>query len=131
MSLYRTYSVGAWAYIELNCRKRVQQNRGLAPLLDHIDALGAQRPTFKAYTPTRLAEQIQVLLDERVPVFSFIYGIPPREVLDECRSRGIKTIGTATTPAEAHALQEAGVDVVVAARSGAKPFHPCRRGRQR
>jgi len=47
-------------------------------------------------------------------VFSFIYGIPPQEILEECRAKHIVTIGTATTPQEGAALQEAGVDAVVA-----------------
>jgi nitronate monooxygenase len=51
---------------------------------------------------------------QKVPVFSFIYGIPPKEILDECRAKGILTIGTATTPDEAVALQEANVDVIAA-----------------
>jgi nitronate monooxygenase len=55
-----------------------------------------------------------VLLDEKVPVFSFIYGIPPKEILDDCRRQSIRTIGTATTSDEALALQDAGVDAVVA-----------------
>src|SRR5206468_9822848 len=58
--------------------------------------------------------QARVLLDERVPVFSFIYGIPPREILEECRAKRIVTIGTATTPEESAALQDAGVDAIVA-----------------
>jgi nitronate monooxygenase len=55
-----------------------------------------------------------VLLDADVPAFSFIYGVPPREILDECRTKGILTIGTATTPDEAAVLQDAGVDAIVA-----------------
>jgi nitronate monooxygenase len=55
-----------------------------------------------------------VLLDANVPAFSFIFGIPAREILEECRAKGIVTIGTATTPEEGAALQEAGVDAVVA-----------------
>jgi len=55
-----------------------------------------------------------VLLDAKVPVFSFIYGIPPQEILDECRAKHIVTIGTATTREEGAALQEAGVDAIVA-----------------
>jgi nitronate monooxygenase len=55
-----------------------------------------------------------VLLDANVPVFSFIVGIPRREILEECRTKGIVTIGAATTPDEAAALQEAGVDAIVA-----------------
>ena len=45
-----------------------------------------------------------MLLDANVPAFSFIYGIPPKEILDEARKKGIVTLGTATTPDEAIAL---------------------------
>src|SRR5258708_22405434 len=38
----------------------------------------------------------------------------PKEVLDECRINRIVMIGTATTPEEGAALQEAGVDLIVA-----------------
>jgi nitronate monooxygenase len=86
----------------------------LAPLAVHLAALGAPRPTYKPYSPIRFEDQARVLLDAKVPVFSFIFGIPPREVLDECRTNRIVTIGTATTPEEGAALQEAGVDAIVA-----------------
>jgi nitronate monooxygenase len=89
-------------------------NRSLAPLATHIAALGAPRPTFKPYSPARFEDQARVLLDAKVPVFSFIFGIPPREVLEECRAKSIVTIGTATTPEEAAALEETGVDAIVA-----------------
>jgi nitronate monooxygenase len=89
-------------------------NRSLAPLTTHLAALGAPRPTFKPYSPARFEDQARVLLDAKVPVFSFIFGIPPREALEECRAKSIVTIGTATTPEEGAALQEAGVDAIVA-----------------
>src|SRR6266550_230647 len=89
-------------------------NRSLAPLAVHLAALGAPRPEYKPYPWIRFEDQARILLDERVPVFSFIYGIPPREILDECRNKRIVTIGTATTPDEASILQQAGVDAIVA-----------------
>jgi len=89
-------------------------NRSLAPLTTHLAALGARHPTFKPYSSARFEDQARVLLDARVPVFSFIFGIPPREILEECRAKSIVTIGTATTPEEGAALQEAGVDAIVA-----------------
>src|SRR5580704_11152276 len=89
-------------------------NRSLAPLAVHIAALGAPRPEYKPYPWIRFEDQARVLLDERVPVFSFIYGIPPQEILEECRAKHIVTIGTATTPDEGVALQDAGVDAIVA-----------------
>src|ERR1700730_18521750 len=89
-------------------------NRSLAPLAVHIAALGAPRPEYQPYSWIRFEDQARVLLDEKVPVFSFIYGIPPQEILEECRAKHIVTIGTATTPEEGAALQEAGVDAIVA-----------------
>jgi nitronate monooxygenase len=89
-------------------------NRSLAPLTPHLAALGVPRPTFKPYSPTRFEDQARVLLDAKVPAFSFIFGIPPKEVLDECRANRIVTFGTATTPEEGAALQEAGVDAIIA-----------------
>jgi nitronate monooxygenase len=89
-------------------------NSSLAPLAVHLAALGAPRPTYKPYSPIRFEDQARALLDAKVPVFSFIFGIPPKEVLDECRMNRIVTIGTATTPEEGAALQEAGVDAIVA-----------------
>jgi nitronate monooxygenase len=89
-------------------------NRSLAPLASHIAALGAPHPEYKPYSWMRFEDQARVLLDEKVPVFSFIFGIPPREILEECRAKHIVAIGTATTPEEGAALQEAGVDAVVA-----------------
>jgi nitronate monooxygenase len=89
-------------------------NRSLAPFAGHIAALGAPRPQYKPYSWMRFEDQARVLLDEKVPVFSFIFGIPPQEILDECRAKHIVTIGTATTPEEGAALLEAGVDAIVA-----------------
>jgi nitronate monooxygenase len=89
-------------------------NRSIAPFAAHLAALGAPLPTYKPYSPRRFEDQARVLLDANVSVFSFIVGIPPREILEECRMKGIVTIGTATTPDEAAALQETGVDAIVA-----------------
>jgi len=89
-------------------------NRSLAPLANHFAQLQVPRPQYQPYSPIRFEDQARILLEEKVPVFSFIFGIPPKEILDECRAKGIVTIGTATTPDEAVALQEARVDAIVA-----------------
>jgi nitronate monooxygenase len=87
----------------------------LPPIARQLSELGAPLPTYKPFSPAvRFEDQARALIDARVPVFSFIFGIPPKEVLEECRMKGIVTIGTATTPEEGAALQEAGVDAVVA-----------------
>jgi nitronate monooxygenase len=88
--------------------------RSLAHVAKHIEALGGKIPEYSPYISNRFEDQARVLLDAKVPVFSFIVGIPPKEILDECRTQGIVTIGTATTPAEAIALEQGGVNVIVA-----------------
>ena len=80
-------------------------NRSAAQLAPHLAVVGAARPAYKPYLPVRFEDQARVLLDANVPVFSFIYGIPPEEILEECRRRSITTVGAATTPDEAAALQ--------------------------
>src|SRR5580698_11479371 len=50
-------------------------HRSLAPLAKHIESVGGARPTYSAYEPIRFEDQAQVLLDEGISVFSFIYGI--------------------------------------------------------
>jgi nitronate monooxygenase len=57
-------------------------------------------------------------MDAAPAVLSVVYGVPSPEVMDRARDRGIRVVGTATTVAEAVALDEAGVDAIVA--SGAE-----------
>ena len=52
------------------------------------------------------------------PRSASVFGIPDERVLEAFRDAGIVTLGTATTPDEAVALDEAGIDIVVA--SGAE-----------
>jgi nitronate monooxygenase len=88
--------------------------RSLAPLAKHIEDVGGDRPSHSSYEPIRFEDQVQVLLDEGISAFSFIYGIPSKSILDEFRRKGITLIGTATTVDEAIALEQAGVDVIAA-----------------
>ena len=89
-------------------------DRSLAPLTNHIESVGGSKPTYRPYEPVRFEDQVQVLLDEGSLAFSFIYGIPSKQILDEFRRKGIVLIGTATTVDEAIALEQAGVDVIAA-----------------
>src|SRR5579864_6911752 len=89
-------------------------DRSLAPLAQHIESVGGSKPSYHPYEPIRFDDQAQLLLDEGITVFSFIYGIPSKQVLDEFRRKGIALIGTATTVDEAIALEQAGVDVIAA-----------------
>src|SRR5580658_252833 len=89
-------------------------HRSLSSLAKHIESVEGVKPSYRPYKPIRFEDQVQVLLDEGISVFSFIYGIPSKQILDEFRRQGIVLIGTATTVDEAIALEQAGVDVIAA-----------------
>jgi nitronate monooxygenase len=113
----KPFAMNLWVSVEDEGARSSDENafnRALAPLSRHVAELGGRRPAYRPYAPLRFEDQARVLLEANVPVFSFIFGIPPREILDECRARGIVVIGTATTPDEAVALEQAGIDVIVA-----------------
>lgn len=57
--------------------------------------------------------KLAVLLDNPVPVVSFHFGVPSREILDSLRRAGTFTLVTATTPEEALAVERAGADAVI------------------
>lgn len=58
--------------------------------------------------------QVEVVLAEKVPVFSFTFGIPEISIIQQLKRQHIRVIGTATTVHEAMLLQSAGVDAIVA-----------------
>jgi len=64
--------------------------------------------------PDVLAEAFQVILDERVPVWSIGLGDPGPERVRLCHERGIQVIAMATNVEDARALAASGVDAIVA-----------------
>ncbi|MGH0498851.1 NAD(P)H-dependent flavin oxidoreductase [Bacillus wiedmannii] len=63
--------------------------------------------------PKSYKEQLQVLVEENVPVVSFAFQTLEKEEIDDLKRRGIKVIGTATHVREARVLAELGVDIIV------------------
>ncbi|MGH7268388.1 MAG: NAD(P)H-dependent flavin oxidoreductase, partial [Candidatus Rokuibacteriota bacterium] len=59
-------------------------------------------------------QALDVLLDERVPVFSAGVGNPSAELVRRCHERSVKVIAMVATVADARAVATAGVDAVVA-----------------
>jgi nitronate monooxygenase len=70
-------------------------------------------PQMPSQTQT-FAEQLDVLVAERVPVFSFTFGIPAAEQMARVKASGAFIIGTATTVDEAIALEVAGCNAIAA-----------------
>jgi nitronate monooxygenase len=80
----------------------------------YFDEAGIALPAKPAPFISRFENQVQVILDIRPKLFSFVFGIPSAEILEQCRKLGIRTAGAATTLKEAVALEDAGVDMILA-----------------
>nr|WP_294947610.1 nitronate monooxygenase [uncultured Mucilaginibacter sp.] len=80
----------------------------------YFDEAGIDLPAKPAPFKTRFENQLQVILDLKPKVFSFMFGVPSADVLEQCRRLGIVTIGAATTLDEAMFLENAGVDMIIA-----------------
>lgn len=80
----------------------------------YFDEAGIPLPAKPAPFASRVENQLQVILDIRPKVFSFMFGTLPQNVLEELRRLGIVTVGAATTLDEAIALEQTGVDMIIA-----------------
>ncbi|TDW96231.1 NAD(P)H-dependent flavin oxidoreductase [Dinghuibacter silviterrae] len=85
-----------------------------AALKPFFDELNLDLPAPPSAFMPRFEDQAQVILDVCPPVFSFVFGIPSADILEQCRRKGIVTAGGATTLDEALSLEAAGVDLIVA-----------------
>jgi nitronate monooxygenase len=59
-------------------------------------------------------ERLGLILDLRPRVVSFHFGLPPREMLTRIKQAGCVVLSSATTVAEARALEAQGADAVIA-----------------
>jgi len=80
----------------------------------YFDEAGIPLPQKPAPFASRFENQLQVILDIRPKVFSFMFGTLPPNVLEQFRKLGIVTVGAATTLDEAIAFEQTGVDMIIA-----------------
>ena len=80
----------------------------------YFEEAGIPLPEKPSPFKSRFENQLQVVMDIRPKVFSFMFGTLSQDVMEELRKRGIKTVGAATTLDEAIALGASGVDMVIA-----------------
>jgi nitronate monooxygenase len=73
-------------------------------------------PTFArpVTRPNHVPEVIEVLLEEKVPVFSIGLGNPPRDMVARFHATGAKVIAMVSTIDDARTVAESGVDAVIA-----------------
>jgi len=80
----------------------------------YFDEAGIPLPEKPTPFQSRFENQLQVILDVRPKVFSFMFGALPPDVVEQCRKLGIVTVGAATTVDEAIFLENSGVDMIIA-----------------
>jgi nitronate monooxygenase len=91
-----------------------QFNKATELFQPYFEEVGIPLPVKPASFQSRFENQLDVILDVRPKVFSFMFGALPPDVLEQCRKLGIVTVGAATTLDEAIFLENSGVDMIIA-----------------
>lgn len=87
--------------------------RAYAALIQQeADRFGLALPADPIEDTDRFDEKIALLLDDPVPMVSFTFGIPPRNVIAALQQAKTVVVQTVTTPDEAVQAQDAGVDML-------------------
>lgn len=76
--------------------------------------LGIEQVPRSAAVDDPLEEQIDVILDRRIPIVSFTFGLLEAELVSRLHGRDVVVMGTATCVEEGRRLQSLGCDAVVA-----------------
>jgi nitronate monooxygenase len=76
------------------------------------DQFGLTLPAEPIDDTDHFDEKIALLLDDPVPMVSFTFGIPPREVIAALQKADTVVAQTVTTPEEAAQARDAGVDML-------------------
>ena len=89
-------------------------NHFLQPIRDQLslETDSLELPKFNNTVET-FNEQIRVMIEEKVPVCSFTFGVPSKEVITELKQHNIILMGTATTVREAVEIEDIGMDVII------------------
>lgn len=77
------------------------------------DALGVDLPAEPRHDDDAWHEKVALLVAHPVPVVSLTFGLPDRADIAGLQAAGSRVLATVTTPEEARAAEEAGVDGLV------------------
>ncbi|MGP4845886.1 NAD(P)H-dependent flavin oxidoreductase [Marinobacter sp. 1Y8] len=108
--------------VNLFCHQPAHASASLeSAWIDHLGHLFAE---FDAEPPASLAlpypsfveneAMFDLLLQERPAVVSFHFGLPRQAWIDDLKAAGIRMLATATTMAEALAIEQAGLHAIIA-----------------
>lgn len=93
---------------------KTQVEAALAATRLYRKELALPDPLVKPPFHESFDEQIATVIKCKPAVFSFTFGLVDKHIIKECQQNHILTVGTATSLEEGIALQESGVDAVVA-----------------
>ncbi|AYN02044.1 NAD(P)H-dependent flavin oxidoreductase [Chryseobacterium sp. 3008163] len=80
----------------------------------YYDNLNVEVPALPPSFESRFQNQLQVVFDIKPKVFSFMFGLLDQDIIERLKNQGTIVVGNATTLDEAIALENIGVDVIVA-----------------
>src|SRR6201997_1689295 len=83
-----------------------------ATIQQEADQFGLTLPTEPVEDNDKFDEKIALLLDDPVPMVSFTFGLPSRDVIAALRQANSVVVQTVTTPEEAAQAGAAGVDML-------------------
>jgi len=92
----------------------------LARMSEYLAKLGQQNGIpYQDQAPETLRfhsylDQVDILLEEKIPIVSFTFGVLRDEVIQTFKSKGVILAGTATCVEEALLLDEKGIDLIIA-----------------
>ncbi|WP_027954600.1 NAD(P)H-dependent flavin oxidoreductase [Halobacillus kuroshimensis] len=98
-------------YPEVNGEEVTAAHKALKPYYDKLAVHERQDPFLDVEL---FEQQINVVLEEKIRVVSFTFGLPSGRVMKALKHSGVITIGTATTVEEAVLNEMKGLDIVVA-----------------
>ncbi|MCE5289600.1 MAG: nitronate monooxygenase [Nocardiaceae bacterium] len=84
-----------------------------AELQSDADALGAELPPVPRADDDDWAAKLDLLVTDPVPAVSFTFGLPSHADLARLQKAGTKVFASVTTPDEARAAHDLGVDALV------------------
>ena len=111
----RPFSVNLFAPAEETCEFSSEQKTSISKqLIKWHNEIGAGPVPEPISIIGPFADQFTVLLEEKIPIFSFHFGPAPIDAIQDMHAIGSSVLATATTVHEAEILVEAGVDIIIA-----------------
>jgi nitronate monooxygenase len=80
----------------------------------YFDLADTEIPPLPPSFESRFQNQLQVIFDIKPKVFSFMFGLLDVDIIEDLHRQGTVVLGNATTLDEAIALENIGVDIIIA-----------------